>query len=126
MELYPKLRIVALAIPAGRVATYGQLALLCGQPRHSRQVGYALKRQRAGRDVPAHRVVNCRGELSGAIHFDMPDEQRLLLESEGVAVQWNGKCWQVDLKKYGWRNTLEEAEEFERRFKHGEQDEKHD
>lgn len=116
MDLYRKLRIVAPSIPIGRVATYGQLALLCGQPNHSRQVGHALKRQLAGKDVPAHRVVNCRGELSGAIHFDMPDEQRLLLESEGVAVQWNGKCWRVDLQKYGWRNTPEEAEEFDRRF----------
>ena len=116
MDFYQKMRIVCLAIPEGRVATYGQIALLCGMPNHSRQVGYGLKRCLAGRDVPAHRVVNSRGELSGAIHFEMPDEQKYLLESEGVEVRWSGRIWCVDLKKYGWRNTPEEAEGFRRSF----------
>lgn len=115
-DFYRKMRRVCLSIPKGKVASYGQIALLCGQPNHSRQVGYGLKRQLAGDDVPAHRVVNSRGELSGAIYFDMPDEQRFLLLSEGVEAYWNGRIWCVDLKKYGWKNTPEEAEGFRQEF----------
>lgn len=116
MNFYQKMRIVCLAIPEGRVATYGQIALLCGQPNHSRQVGHGLKHCLGGSDVPAYRVVNSRGELSGAIHFDAPDAQRLLLASEGVEVNWNGRTWCVDLKKYGWQNSLEEAQALQKEF----------
>ena len=51
MNFYQKMRIVCLAIPEGRVATYGQIALLCGQPNHSRQVGYGLKHCLGGSNV---------------------------------------------------------------------------
>ena len=103
------MRTVCLSIPEGKVATYGQIALLCGKPGNSRQVGYGLKMGLAGA-VPAHRVVNRKGELSGACYFEMPDLQKLLLQEEGVSVKWNGKCWQVDLKVYGWRHTLADME----------------
>lgn len=53
MDFYQRVGIVCRAIPAGKVATYGQIALLCGKPRNARQVGYALNRGRAGADVPA-------------------------------------------------------------------------
>lgn len=58
MTFYEKMRIVCRAIPAGRVATYGQIAILCGKPKNSRQVGYGLKHDLAGPDVPAFRIVN--------------------------------------------------------------------
>ncbi|MBQ8507097.1 MAG: MGMT family protein [Clostridia bacterium] len=116
MDFYRKMRIVCLAIPEGSVASYGQIALLCGAPNHSRHVGHGLKHNLAGDDIPAHRVVNSRGELSGAIHFEMPDLQKYLLESEGVEVKWNGKIWCVDLKKYGWRNTQTDAAAFQKQF----------
>lgn len=48
MTFYKKMRIVCLAIPAGSVATYGQIAMLCGKPRNSRQVGYGLRENLAG------------------------------------------------------------------------------
>lgn len=48
MTFYEKMRIVCLAIPAGSVATYGQIAMLCGKPRNSRQVGYGLRENLAG------------------------------------------------------------------------------
>ena len=51
-------------IPQGRVATYGQVAALAGLPRHARQVGYALHALPEGTDVPWHRVVNAKGEVS--------------------------------------------------------------
>lgn len=109
MDIYKRIGIVCRQIPAGRVATYGQIALLCGKPRNSRQVGYALKKGLAGEDIPAYRVVNSRGILSGASYFETYDMQKLLLEEEGVVVKlWEGAWW-VDLKQYGWQNTMEDV-----------------
>lgn len=109
MDIYKRIGIVCRQIPAGRVATYGQIALLCGKPRNSRQVGYALKKGLAGEDIPAYRVVNSRGILSGASYFETYDMQKLLLEEEGVAVKFLDGVWWVDLKKYGWQNTMEDV-----------------
>lgn len=117
MTFYEKMRIVCLSIPAGKVATYGQIAMLCKKPRNSRQVGYGLKKNLAGEDIPAYRVVNSQGALSGACHFELPGLQKLLLQEEGVEVRWNGKNWYVDLDQYGWKTTLQEALEFEKRFR---------
>lgn len=116
MTFYEKMRIVCLAIPRGRVATYGQIAMLCGKPRNSRQVGYGLREDLAGEGIPAFRIVNGRGELSGAFYFTIPDLQKTLLEEEGVPVNWDGRIWSVDLKKYGWATTVEDAAAFAARF----------
>ncbi len=116
-DFYWRMGLVCARIPAGTVATYGQIALLCGKPKNSRQVGYGLKRNLAGKGVPAHRIVNSRGMLSGAANFDTPDLQALLLREEGVEVLWTPEGWKVDLERFLWRNTLEDAlrlrEEFE-------------
>lgn len=109
MDFYKRARIVCLAIPYGKVATYGQIALLCGKPKNARQVGYALNRGRLGEGIPAHRVVNARGILSGAAAFETEDMQRSLMEAEGIQVEWTAEGWQVDLKRSGWKNTMEEA-----------------
>lgn len=103
-EFARRVGIVCRAIPPGKVATYGQIALLCGFPRRPRQVGTVLGRGACG-EVPAHRVVNRQGFLSGARAFLTPDHQRLALEAEGVAVSPQGT---VDLQKYGWRPSGEE------------------
>ena len=116
MTFYEKMRLVCLRIPRGKVATYGQIAMLCGKPRNSRQVGYGLRENLAGEDIPAFRVVNGRGELSGAQHFVLSDLQRTLLAEDGVPTYWNGRCWQVDLKKYGWETSRADAAAFERAF----------
>ena len=112
--IYEVLSVVA-EIPQGRVATYGQIALLCGKPRNARQVGYALNRGRAGADVPAFRVVNGQGVLSGAQAFSRPNTQKKLLAGDGIRVSADNR---VDLKRFGWHNTLDEAlflrQEFER------------
>lgn len=115
-DFYKRAAIVCRALPYGQVATYGQIALLCGKPKNARQVGYALNRNRLGDDIPAHRVVNARGILSGAAAFDTADMQKLLLENEGVEVGFTPDGWQVDLKKDGWHNTLEEALRFQEIF----------
>lgn len=116
MDFYKRMQLVCEQIPAGRVATYGQIALLCGKPGNARQVGYALNRNRAGEHVPAHRIVNAKGILSGAEAFETSEMQKQLLESEGVQVQKTDTGWKVDLSKYGWKNTMQEAEQMYRRF----------
>jgi methylated-DNA-protein-cysteine methyltransferase-like protein len=80
-------------IPAGRVATYGQISKLSGLPHHARMVGRVLRNLPAGSKLPWHRVVNAEGRLStgGSV-------QRELLEREGV-VFMNGR---IDLKQYRW------------------------
>ena len=116
MNFYEKMRIVCMAIPKGKVATYGQIALLCGKPKNSRQVGYGLKKNLAGEDVPAYRVVNGKGDLSGACHFEFAGLQKMMLEEENIELTWNGNNWGVDLKKYRWNNSLKEAELFRQQF----------
>ena len=95
MDFYKRVGITVRTVPEGKVATYGQIALLCGKPKNARQVGYALNRGLAG-EVPAHRVVNSQGYLTGAASFEHPDLQRMLLG-------------RVDMKRDGWKNTLEDA-----------------
>ena len=113
MDFYERVRFVMNHIPYGKAATYGQIALLCGKPRNSRQVGYALNRRLGGKDLPAHRVVNASGYLSGAASFRTPDTQKKLLEAEGVIVDDENR---VDLKQCGWHHTLEDALEFREWF----------
>lgn len=115
-DFYKRAAIVCRAIPYGKTATYGQIALLCGKPENARQVGYALNRGRLGEGIPAHRVVNARGILSGAAAFETADMQKRLLEKEGVTVQFTPYGWQVDRKKDGWHNTMDEAMQFQQIF----------
>ena len=116
MTFYERMRLVCLSIPAGRVATYGQIAMLCGAPRNARQVGYGLREGLAGEDIPAFRVVNGKGDLTGANSFPQPDMQSALLAAEGVIAHWNGHCWHVDLKTYGWPTTPADLEAFRLAF----------
>lgn len=115
-DFYKRAAIVCRAIPYGKAATYGQIAMLCGRPRNARQVGYALNRGRMGENIPAHRVVNSRGILSGAAAFETRDLQKRLLESEGVKVEYTEDGWRVDLKRDGWHNTMEEVLRFREIF----------
>ena len=75
-DFYRRAAIVCRRIPYGKTATYGQIALLCGKPRNARQVGYALNRGRLGDGLPAHRVVNSRGLLSGAAAWETYSRSR--------------------------------------------------
>lgn len=84
-------------IPKGCVATYGQVAEMAGNPKMSRAVGNALHKNPDPEHIPCYRVVNFRGELSGAFAFGGKDVQKKLLEADGIEVV-NGT---VDLKKYG-------------------------
>jgi len=93
-------RIVA-GIPPGKVMTYGQIAEMAGNPRASRAVGYAMRAIPRGIDIPWHRVVNSRGEISLRRTMQGDDDrflQRVLLEAEGVEFSESGR---IDLKRYG-------------------------
>lgn len=117
MDFYKRMQHVCARIPYGKVASYGQIALLCGKPRNARQVGYALRQGLAGEDVPAHRIVNAAGILSGAEAFETSQTQRKRLESEGIRVDYTDSGWKVDLKQFGWKNSIQEAEELYKLFK---------
>ena len=99
MRFFQTVYEIARQIPAGRVATYGQLALLAGSPRASRVVGSAMA---ACRDdsVPCHRVVDRFGGTKTAFDTLAPGTQRMLLEAEGVGFLSDGR---VDLANYQWR-----------------------
>jgi len=90
-------------IPRGRVATYGQVAGLAGLEGHARQVGYAMHALPAKSNVPWHRVINARGEVSPRTSGDSHELQRMLLEAEGVVFDLRGRC---DLKRYRWKRGL--------------------
>lgn len=75
---------VVARIPYGHVTTYGRISRALGSPRSARMVGWALNSAPSELDLPAHRVVNRVGVLSGAIHFGHPDAMRDLLLDEGV------------------------------------------
>ena len=84
-------------IPKGRVATYGQVAEMAGDKKMARAVGNALHKNPDPSEIPCHRVVNAKGELSGAFAFGGEREQEKRLMREGVVVT-DGR---VDLRKYG-------------------------
>lgn len=85
-------------IPKGKVASYSQVAAMAGNPRMCRAVGNALHHNPDPEHIPCYRVVNAKGELSGAFAFGGADEQERRLAADGIPVI-NGK---VDLEKYGY------------------------
>jgi methylated-DNA-protein-cysteine methyltransferase-like protein len=77
---------VVRLIPQGRVTTYGAIAKYLGAARSSRMVGWAMNASHSQPDIPAHRVVNRQGMLTGKMMFAYPMQMQELLESEGVRV----------------------------------------
>jgi methylated-DNA-protein-cysteine methyltransferase-like protein len=93
-------RVVAAirAIPSGKIATYGQIALHAGNPRASRQVAYILHSSSQKENLPWHRVVNSRGEISLKGHGR--EVQRRMLEDEGVVFDEEDA---IDLNRFLWQ-----------------------
>ena len=84
-DTYARIYAVVQRVPRGRVATYGQIAALARLPRHARLVGYALNVLPPGSDVPWHRVVNAKGQVSPRSNaLGHEDLQAQLLRREGV------------------------------------------
>lgn len=96
---YRKIYAVVKRIPAGKVATYGQVAAIAGLARHARQVGYALNALDDGTDLPWQRVINSKGEVSPRAEPGRDGYQRHLLEEEGVEFDERGR---VDLERFLW------------------------
>ena len=101
-------RVFALvrACPIGRVTTYGWIGKALGYPRGARMIGWIMNETPSG--VPAQRVINSKGELSGSWAFGSPGRMRELLEAEGVVFSDDGR---VDLKRYGWDPSRDLSEE---------------
>lgn len=96
---FEKVYEVVKQIPLGKVATYGQIARLCGNKRMSRQVGWALHVNPEPYVTPCHRVVNREGRLAPAFAFGGIDVQKQLLLSEGVSFVDDTT---VDMSKHLW------------------------
>lgn len=90
---------IVAQIPRGKVATYGQIAALLGNPLAARKVGYAMFHAPDDAHLPCHRVVNRKGEMAPDDIFGGQGIQRSLLVSEGVIFKENG-C--IDMKKCLW------------------------
>ena len=99
---YEKIYEVVKQIPRGTVATYGQVAALAGNKRWARVVGYALHVNPDPDEIPCYRVVNREGRLSDAFAFGGVNQQKLLLEADGIEVVDN----HVDLEIYQWKKIV--------------------
>jgi len=102
VSTYDAIYAIVRQIPFGKVATYGQVADLASLPGQARLVGYALYRvDMQLNDIPWHRVINAKGEVSESpFRHGTDDLQRSLLEQEGIVFNKQGK---VSLRQYRWQ-----------------------
>lgn len=100
MNVYDVVRL----IPKGRVTSYGAIAKYLGAPRSSRMVGWAMNASHKLNDVPAHRVVNRNGLLTGKMHFSDSNEMEDRLKQEGVQIK-NDKV--LDFDRVYWDPSVE-------------------
>ncbi len=101
MDILPQYQAIfeiVMLIPKGRVCSYGVIAQYAGPGITARLVGRAMSASR-NLDIPAHRVVNSQGKLSGSLHFETPTKMQELLEAEGIIIKKNKV---VDFKKHIW------------------------
>ena len=102
-NFFSKVYEVVIQIPEGRVTSYGDITNYLGSPQSARMVGWALNKVNTDK-IPAHRVVNKQGLLTGKFHFDGVTLMQQLLENEGIEVLDN----QIqDLKKVFWDPSKE-------------------
>ena len=101
LNRHQQIWLVVSKIPQGCVATYGQVAELAGLPRQARAVGSILSQLPRGSDLPWHRVINSRGELSFPLDSNKYQEQKSRLEQEGI--EFTGD--KISLATYGWNGV---------------------
>lgn len=99
-SFFEKVYAIAKQIPYGKVTSYGAIAEVLGAKRSARMVGWAMNASHAKDDIPAHRVVNRNGMLTGKHHFQGTNLMEQLLESEGIKVKNNQI---VDFEKHFWK-----------------------
>lgn len=103
-NFFDKVYAVTKLIPYGRVTSYGAIAKYLGAARSSRMVGWAMNGAGKYPDVPAHRVVNRVGLLTGKMHFGSSNAMQQMLEEEGIQVKEDKV---VNFKKHFWDPVLE-------------------
>lgn len=86
-DFFEQVYDVVRLIPEGRVTSYGSIAKALGTPKSSRIVGWAMNASHKHPNIPAHRVLNRNGLLTGKMHFQTPTRMQELLEKEGVKVE---------------------------------------
>ncbi|TDE31352.1 MULTISPECIES: MGMT family protein [Flavobacterium] len=99
-NFFERVYAIAKQIPYGKVTSYGAIAKALGTARSARMVGWAMNASHNLEDVPAHRVVNRKGLLTGKLHFDGTNLMQQLLENEGITVIDNQI---VDFEKHFWQ-----------------------
>ncbi len=105
ISFFEKVYQVASLIPYGRVTSYGAIAAYLGSKGSARMVGWAMNASHSSvNPIPAHRVVNRNGCLTGKHHFGSPDIMQQLLESEGLKVEEDTI---IDFEKYFWDPSKE-------------------
>lgn len=102
-NFFEKVYAVARQIPYGKVTSYGAIAKTLGTARSARMVGWAMNAAHNLEDVPAYRVVNRKGLLTGKHHFDGTNLMQQLLESEGIVVVNNQT---IDFEKHFWEPEM--------------------
>lgn len=103
-NFFERVYAIARQIPYGKVTSYGAIAKVLGAARSARMVGWAMNAAHNLEDVPAHRVVNRKGLLTGKHHFDGTNLMQQLLESEGIVVENNQI---MDLESVFWNPEME-------------------
>jgi methylated-DNA-protein-cysteine methyltransferase-like protein len=103
-DFFHKVFQVVRLIPEGRVTSYGAIAKALGTAKSSRMVGWAMNASHSQPRIPAHRVVNRIGLLTGAAHFETAGRMQELLEKEGIKVQNNQI---VNFKNHFWDPLIE-------------------
>ncbi len=103
-NFFEKVYVIARQIPYGKVTSYGAIAKALGTARSARMVGWAMNNCHNREDIPAHRVVNRKGLLTGKHHFDGTNLMQQLLENEGIVVVDN----QIqDFEKVFWTPKMD-------------------
>lgn len=106
LNFFEQVYAVVRLIPRGRITSYGAIARALGSAQSSRMVGWAMNAAHGLVDVPAHRVVNRNGLLTGRHHFSPPEAMQQRLEAEGIQIE-NNKV--VEFERLFW-NPLTELE----------------
>jgi methylated-DNA-protein-cysteine methyltransferase related protein len=102
-NFFERVYVLVRQIPYGKVTSYGAIAKALGTARSARMVGWAMNAAHNLEDVPAHRVVNHKGLLTGKHHFDGTNLMQQLLESEGIIVVNNQI---INLDKHFWQPEI--------------------
>lgn len=97
-DFFERVYQIVRQIPKGKVTTYGHIAVALGAKSSARMVGWAMNASHIDRTIPAHRVVNRNGELTGKMHFETPTLMHELLKHEKIS--FKGEA--VDMKKHLW------------------------